>query len=186
MKHPCDDALLHELNAFSMGMTLTATLFVAVMAITSCVHHGRITCTDGSGAKVTVTQPDKAVHPATLEHGPMIISTGSGQKQTPAMIAADQTWIAWVTGPALMIGGVGVLAARSYLPLIPTTAGTYTIAIGAAVMALAIGLPALPTWVWIVAVIGLGLWLIVPGVISNYHSSPRNSWNSNSPLKGHA
>lgn len=148
----------------------TAALIISMMIILGCAGGGLILMTDPGGMQVEVRQPGKAVSPATLTRGPSgdwIITTGSGQPQTPALTAAGHTWIAWVAGPALMAVGIIALAAKRWVPVIPTTAGTYAIAAGAGVMVLAIGLPSLPTWVWIASAIGLGAWLIVPGLISN-------------------
>ena len=135
-----------------------------------CQGNGSIGITEADGTKLEVHQPGKAVVPATVSRdakGNLTISTGSLQESTPALIAADKTWIAWLVGPGLMLLGVGAMVAKKWLPLIPTTAGTYTMAAGVAVMALAIGLPTLPTWLWVAVALGLGAWLIVPGLWAN-------------------
>jgi len=149
---------------------------IVILLAAGCDSSGLIRVLEPDGAEIEVRQPGKAVAPATLSRGgtgQMVISTGNRQQRTPAMIAADKTWIAWIVGPALILIGVGAFVAKKWFPLVPTTGGTYPIAAGVAVMALAIGLPSLPTWIWIAAAFGVGLWLILPGVVSNFKGAKR-------------
>ena len=149
-------------------------IVTAAMGCDAFRGRGRIIVHESDGDWVKVYQPGKAVTPATVRRGPSrewIITTGSQQATTPALIAAEQTWIAWIIGPLLMAAGIAALALKRYLPMLPTTVGTYAITAGAAVMALAIGLPTLPTWLWILAAIALGAWLILPGLFSNLKSA---------------
>jgi len=161
-----------------MVCLVVAGMLVGLVVLSSCGRGGRITMDLPDGSAVRVDQPPKAVAPATISRGAdgtMRLSTGATQEQTPAMIAADQTWLAWIVGPALILIGIGALAAKRWVPLIPTTTGTYTIAAGAAVMTLAIGLPSLPTWVWILIAVGLGAWLILPGLMANLQSQKKGT-----------
>ncbi len=153
-------------------------VFGVAVLLAACTNPGRIWIVQEDGTEIEVEQPGKAVTPATVTVGEVTVTTGAAQEQTPAMIAADKTWIAWVIGPLLMLVGIGAFVAKKWFPLIPTTAGTYTIAAGAAVMTLAIGLPSLPSWVWIAVAVGLGAWLILPGVISNIKGAKRQKGTS--------
>ena len=143
---------------------------------------GRITYTATDGTSVEVEQPGKSVTPAsvaiTSEAGVTThISTGARQKQTPAMIAAGQTWTIYLIGAGLMLVGIGLIVAKKYIPVLPTTAGTYTIAAGVAIIVLAYALPAIPGWAWLIggaAALGVGAWLIVPGLISNREQQQQN------------
>ena len=161
----------------TMRLIILIIIVTLLAGLVSCEMPGRITTTTPDGKRIEVDQPGKAVAPATLTWGPdgsLTISTGNLQEQTPAMIAAGKTWIAWIVGPLLMVAGVGAFVLKKWLPILPTTAGTYLIACGAGVCALAVGLPSLPTWVWIVVALGLGLWLIVPGLLHNHkQQNPR-------------
>ena len=154
-----------------MTIKMFTVLMLLCMILIGCESAGFIHVIEPDGTQIEVRQPGKSVAPATLVMGSTSASTGNRQPQTSAMIAAGHTWIAWVVGPALMLIGIGALAAKKWIPVLPTTLGTYTMAAGVAVMVLAIALPTIPTWIWAAAAIGaaaLGLWLVVPGLISNF------------------
>ena len=154
-----------------MTIKIFAAAVLWLTVLIGCESAGFIQIIEPDGTQIEVHQPGKSVAPATLVTGNTSASTGNRQPQTSAMIAAGHTWIAWIAGPALMLIGIGALAAKKWLPVIPTTLGTYTMAAGVAVIVLAIALPTIPTWVWAAAAIGaaaLGLWLVVPGLISNF------------------
>jgi len=152
----------------------------ALLTLGGCRQGGFIRAAFPDGTTVSIRQPAGATEPATFAwtqaprtaggQGSAAASTGAPGPLSPAAIAAGQTWIAWIVGPAIAVVGVGCLVARRWIPLIPTTAGTYLIAAGAGVVAAAIALPAVPRWVWTagaLAALALGAWLIVPGVLAN-------------------
>jgi hypothetical protein len=52
-------------------------------------------------------------------------------------------------GIGAMAIGLGLLVLKKWVPVLPTTAGTYTMLMGGAMVAASVALAAIPTWVWI-------------------------------------
>lgn len=142
-----------------LALMLTGAAWIA-----ACQSTGSISIRDG---EIVIKQPSDAVSPATF--GPAGASTGARQEQSPAMIAAGKAWISYVVGGAMMLAGVGLLVAKKWMPLLPTSAGTYTMLAGGAVIAVAmagLSLASVPWWAWGI-VAGAGAAIVVPGWLAN-------------------
>jgi len=146
--------------------------FIAIgimLFIVGCGSPGLIRWTFPDNSVAEVRQPSDPTKPATLMRSPdgtVSISTGAQQEQTPAMIAAGKTWYSYIVGAILILAGVGMLIGKAYLPLIPTSAGTYTMLAGGAVIVLATVSVSIPWWAWLI-VGGAGLVIIGPGIWAN-------------------
>jgi len=151
-----------------------------MLTLGGCASRGMIAYQTPDGTRITVHQPSTAVAPATVAvaDGVLTASTGNQQPQTPAMIAAGKAWYSYAIGGLIILAGVGLLVGRVYLPLIPTSAGTYTMLAGGAVIVLATVSVSIPWWAWMIAA-GAGAVIILPGAWAN-----KRAINSGAPAAG--
>ena len=168
------------------GRSGTTVLLIAVAAVFAAVWIATITGCSGAGSalmdlpdgtRVEARQPGKATAPATITRGPngtWTISTGNQQTRTPAMIAASKAWVSYLIAAGLGLVGIGLLVAKKWLPIIPTTAGTWTLLLaGGLIFAVQMAIT-IPPWVWI-ALIGIGTALVIPGLISNWRDRKKTT-----------
>ena len=151
-----------------------------MVVLAGCASRGTITVTQPDGTLIEVQQPSTATAPATVAvaDGVLTVSTGNQQPQTPGMIVAGKAWISYAIGGLIILAGVGLLVCKAWLPLIPTSAGTYTMLAGGAVIVLATVSVSIPWWAWMIAA-GAGAVIILPGAWAN-----KRAINSGAPAAG--
>ena len=160
--------------AFIIGCAFLLSLsLLMIAAIGGCASSGVIGYDGADGTSMLIRTPSEAVSSGTFEitaDGAVRANTGAQQKRTGAMIAAENAKLGWFIGPIVALVGIGLLVAKKWMPLIPTTAGTYTILAGVAIVVLAVALPSIPWWAWMIGAggaVAVGLWLVMPGIMAN-------------------
>jgi|GEM_PF-3722357 len=151
---------------------MRAITLIAVALLLAACTRGLIDYSAPGGERWRISSPSDPTKPATFVRSPdgtVSISTGAQQEQTPAMIAAGKAWYSYAIGALVILAGVGLLVGKAFFPLIPTSAGTYTMLAGGAVIVLATVSVSIPWWAWLIAA-GAGAAIILPGVWANKKS----------------
>lgn len=154
---------------------LTALLLAGCSTFTP--DRAEIDLTMPNGTSITVKSPRDAVAPATVdvdsENNLVTINSGNKQEKTARNIVAENAEAGWWIGAGLIAAGVFAFAFKAYLPLIPTSLGTTLMLAGGAVIALAVGLPQIPRWGWLMLALAGLVWIVGPGFAANWFTNKK-------------
>lgn len=143
-----------------MSKTIWAALFLLCLVCASCTNQhvvteffdpesGKVEARQEAGTQSLMHKPETPPT-ATLSRDE---ATASGTVDNPATAiegANARKRTLTIFGALTILLGVGLLVAKKWLPMLPTTAGSYVVLAGVGM----IGLAMVPQWVWAVLAIG--------------------------------
>lgn len=155
-------------------LVILSVLILAAVTLFACQSSYKVvTKADGTVQAEGKYDPKReapslgvAPGPTTL---PSVTLTPLFRTATREELSSARANTLMILGAIVALVGVGLWVARAYLPIIPTTAGTYAVLAGGAMVTASFMLPSIPAWSWLV-VLAIGLALILPGVWANWNA----------------